>query len=146
MLVHATPFLQELVKPCYSSAIPSTLTCHLAGAIRAYNLLEMFGADASAPTLSKKERAKLYMTRHQFVNRGASQKPGEQDFIVPSAAAKALKPYDKKLRQFQFQDALDMAIGTQDSRIVAMLLEELACRNVLQAALGGTFCVCMKHS
>lgn len=76
------------------------------------------------------------MPLHKFANRGASQKPAPQDFVVPSPATKALKPYDKRLRRFQFRDALDAAVQTGDGYLVGVLLEELACRNALKAALG----------
>lgn len=76
------------------------------------------------------------MPLQKFINRGASHKPGAQDFVVPSLRTKALKPYDRRLRKFQFRDALDAALDTGDGRLVGLLLEELACRNALGAALG----------
>lgn len=76
------------------------------------------------------------MPVQKFLNRGASEKAGSEDFIVSTPASKALQLYDKRLRTFQFRDALDAALQTADPYVVAVLLEELACRRALRAGLG----------
>lgn len=93
-------------------------------------------ADDVQSSSVKRLRSERYLPPHKFVNRGASEKPGAQDYVVPSSATRTLKAYDKRLRQFQFREALDAAVATADGQIVAVLLEELACRNALKAGLG----------
>ena len=54
-----------------------------------------------------------------------------------AASKKAnLQVFDKQLKQFQFRDALDTSLEMGSPLIVSNLLEELACRNALDSALG----------
>ncbi len=47
-----------------------------------------------------------------------------------------LKAYDKLLKSFQYREALDAAISTDRPEIVSSIVEELAARSGLPAALG----------
>lgn len=47
-----------------------------------------------------------------------------------------LQPHDELLRKFQYQHALDAALATNDPSVVVSLLEELAARAGLEAAIG----------
>ena len=98
--------------------------------------LSCLGADELLLSGGKRHRSERFLPPHKFINRGASEKPGAQDYVVQSSATKALKIYDKRLRQFQFREAVDAAVVIGDGQIVAALLEELACRNALKAGLG----------
>ena len=55
----------------------------------------------------------------------------------PNHPQAKLAPYDKLLRRFYYRDALDTALATRRPEVVASVLEELAQRRGLSAALGG---------
>lgn len=47
-----------------------------------------------------------------------------------------LKPYDKLLKSFEYREALDAALAGARPEVVSSLVEELAARSGLPAALG----------
>ena len=93
-------------------------------------------ADSGWPLDLRGHSHARFMPVSKFLNRGSSEKAGSNDYIVSSPASKALQPYDKRLRRFQYRDALDAALQTANPYVVAVLLEELACRRALRAGLG----------
>lgn len=50
-----------------------------------------------------------------------------------------LKLYDKLLKSFQYREALDAALASARPEVVSSLVEELAARSGLPAALGKSY-------
>jgi hypothetical protein len=73
---------------------------------------------------------------HQYMVRGASEKAGVASFVVAAPKKNNLQVFDKQLKQFHFREALDTSLEMGDPSVVSSLLEELACRNALDSALG----------
>ena len=73
----------------------------------------------------------------KFFVRGQKEKAGEADFEVAVMKAKKLSQYDKLLKAFKYQEALDTALATKHPVVVISLIEELLRRNGLKIALSG---------
>ena len=87
----------------------------------------------------KKQRYKPQLTAasYRYFLRGQSDKAAAADFKVAKQKRIQLKPYDKLLKSFQYREALDAAVATGRPEIISSLVEELATRSGLPAALGG---------
>ena len=72
-----------------------------------------------------------------YLKRGAAAPVGEDQVEVKTTKTKALKPYDKSLKKFRYQDALTQALDTRDPNVVVTVLEELKRRQGLEIALRG---------
>ncbi|MEW5302577.1 MAG: hypothetical protein WDW36_005346 [Sanguina aurantia] len=80
---------------------------------------------------------KLTAANYKYFIRGQSEKAAAGDFRVVARIKSKLAPYDRLLRQFQYRGALDSALATGQPEIVISVVEELAARGGLNAALGG---------
>ncbi|KAK9905478.1 hypothetical protein WJX75_000621 [Coccomyxa subellipsoidea] len=74
---------------------------------------------------------------YRYFVRGTTEKPSKDDIKISQPGMRRLAPYDHMLRHFQYRAALDAAVATEQVEVVANLLEELAARSGLSAALGG---------
>jgi len=72
--------------------------------------------------------------------RGASEKAGAASLVVAAPKKTNLQVFDRQLKQFQFREALDTSLEMGNPTVVSSLLEELACRNALDSALGTSPC------
>lgn len=59
------------------------------------------------------------------------------DAIIETQRAPSLRPYEKMLRKFNYQKALDAALKTRNPVVVVTVLEELSRRSGLAIALSG---------
>ncbi|OLL25335.1 U3 small nucleolar RNA-associated protein 15 [Neolecta irregularis DAH-3] len=83
-------------------------------------------------TLPKKPKP----TSYQRLTRGADYKGDKEDLYVEESRTKRLKPYDKALRAYRYDSALDMVLQeSKDPLITLTLFSELMHRNGLQQAL-----------
>ena len=57
--------------------------------------------------------------------------------IIETERVEGLRPYEKQLKNFNYQQALDSALKTRNPLIVVTVLEELSRRNGLTIALSG---------
>ena len=90
--------------------------------------------------LSKKQRRyapRLTAATYKYFLRGQGEKAAKTDFVVASQRRAKLRPFDTLLKQFKYADALDAALRTARADVVASVLEELAMRSGLGAALSG---------
>jgi hypothetical protein len=78
---------------------------------------------------------KLRGGSYKYFIRGQQSAPSEEDYKVEHVRAQRLKPYDVFLKKFQYQDALNAALESRHPVIVVSLLDELAQRGSLAAAL-----------
>ena len=85
---------------------------------------------------SNSKRQHIRTESHQHLLRGASEKGSAWSLSVAAMKQANLQGFDKQLKQFQFRDALDTSLEMGSPLIVSNLLEELACRNALDSALG----------
>jgi len=92
-----------------------------------------------AGSLQSGGRAQQYLKTgsHQYMVRGASEKAGAASLVVAAPKKTNLQVFDRQLKQFQFREALDTSLEMGNPTVVSSLLEELACRNALDSALGG---------
>ncbi|GIL86712.1 hypothetical protein Vretimale_19807 [Volvox reticuliferus] len=93
-----------------------------------------------APGLPKPERKyqrRLTAANYRYFIRGQSSRAAATDFRVLRQRQARLQPYDKLLRRFRYREALDAALATRQPQVVVSLLEELAARGGLVAALAG---------
>lgn len=74
---------------------------------------------------------------YRYFLRGQSDKAAAADFTVAKQKRIQLKAYDRLLKSFQYREALDAAVATGRPEIISSLVEELATRSGLPAALGG---------
>ncbi|KAK9812594.1 hypothetical protein WJX72_000068 [[Myrmecia] bisecta] len=88
---------------------------------------------------AKRERYKPRLTAatYRYFLRGQNEKAAEGDFKVAARRRARLAPYDQFLRKFHYREALDAALDSRQPEVVASVLEELAARSGLNAALGG---------
>ena len=86
----------------------------------------------------KKQRYKPQLTAasYRYFIRGQSEAAAADDFKVSKQKRIQLKQYDRLLKSFQYREALDAAVATGRPEIVSSLVEELAARSGLPAALG----------
>lgn len=86
----------------------------------------------------KKQRYKPQLTAasYRYFIRGQSELAAADDFKVSKQKRIQLKQYDRLLKSFQYREALDAAVATARPEIVSSLVEELAARSGLPAALG----------
>ncbi|EFJ42814.1 hypothetical protein VOLCADRAFT_66565 [Volvox carteri f. nagariensis] len=93
----------------------------------------------AAPVAQERQptQPKLTAANYRYFIRGQNSRAAATDFRVRKQRQARLQPYDKMLRQFRYRDALDSALSTRQPEVVASLLEELAARGGLGAALGG---------
>lgn len=96
-------------------------------------------ADASLGMGGPAKRRKPVLTaaNFQYFMRGAGEKAAAGDSVIAAQRTVRLKPYDRLLRQFRYREALDAALETKEAPVVASVIEELAARSGLNAALGG---------
>ncbi len=95
-------------------------------------------AFTGVPQSSSKGQQQLKTGTHQYMMRGASEKAGASSFVVAAPEKTTLQLFDRQLKQFQFREALDTSLEMGNPVAVGGLLEELACRNALDSALGTT--------
>ncbi|KAI8807889.1 WD40-repeat-containing domain protein [Cladochytrium replicatum] len=82
--------------------------------------------------------ARQGLTPAEWFTRGVAYTPDETDVRIESRRRKRLKPYEKFLKSFQYGNALDSALSTNQSVLVIVsLLEELIHRDGLRRALAG---------
>ena len=93
-------------------------------------------AFTGVPQSSGKGQQQLKTGTHQYMMRGASEKAGASSFVVAAPEKTTLQLFDRQLKQFQFREALDTSLEMGNPVVVGGLLEELACRNALDSALG----------
>jgi len=74
---------------------------------------------------------------HHWQMRGKNLGPDVQDISVQVKKKAKLRPYDKYLKAFQFQNALDAVLEMKTSIVTVSLLEDLNARGALQIALSG---------
>ncbi|GBF88130.1 hypothetical protein Rsub_00842 [Raphidocelis subcapitata] len=97
------------------------------------------GAAGGVGGRAARRRARLEMNASTFryFLRGRSTRAAPGDFAVAARRRARLAPYDKMLKRFLYRDALDAALATRQAGVVDALLEELAARGGLPAALSG---------
>ena len=94
------------------------------------------------PPRKQRYKPQLTAASYRYFIRGQSEKSAADDFAVSKQKRVQLKQYDKLLKSFQYREALDAAVATGRPQIVSSLVEELAARSGLPAALG-TFFACL---
>ena len=95
------------------------------------------GGGAAARAARRRARLELNAGNFRYFLRGRSTKASAGDFAVEARRRARLAPYDRYLRRFQYRAALDAAVAARQPGAVDALLEELAARGALDAALGG---------
>lgn len=80
---------------------------------------------------------RLTAANFRFFLRGRNAKAGAADTVIAARRRVHLAPYDRSLRAFRYRDALDAALATREPGVVHSMLDELAARGGLQAALAG---------
>jgi hypothetical protein len=88
------------------------------------------------PPRKQRYKPQLTAATYRYFIRGQSDKAAADDFKVSQQKRIQLKAYDKLLKSFQYREALDAAISTDRPEIVSSIVEELAARSGLPAALG----------
>ena len=88
------------------------------------------------PPRKQQYKPQLTAATYRYFIRGQSDKAAADDFKVSQQKRIQLKAYDKLLKSFQYREALDAAISTNRPEIVSSIVEELAARSGLPAALG----------
>ena len=90
--------------------------------------------------MSKKQRrygAKLTASNFRYFLRGKGEKASATDYVASTQRRAKLREFDSLLKQFKYADALDATLKTDRADVVASMLEELALRSGLHAALAG---------
>jgi U3 small nucleolar RNA-associated protein 15 len=72
-----------------------------------------------------------------YHNRGRSAPIPANSVVVQTGKKVRLRPYDKALKAFKYQEALDLALDTRQPLIVISMLEELSHRQAISIALTG---------
>jgi len=98
-------------------------------------------ATGGRPPRKQRYKPQLTAATYRYFIRGQSDKAAADDFKVSQQRRIQLKAYDKLLKSFQYREALDAAVSTARPEIVGSLVEELAARSGLPAALGEPFVV-----
>ena len=98
-------------------------------------------ATGGRPPRKQRYKPQLTAATYRYFIRGQSDKAAADDYQVSQQKRIQLKAYDKLLKSFQYREALDAAIGTGRPEIVSSIVEELAARSGLPAALGGLSCL-----
>ena len=93
-------------------------------------------ATGGKPPRKQRYKPQLTAATYRYFIRGQSDKAAADDFKVSQQKRIQLKAYDKLLKSFQYREALDAAISTDRPEIVSSIVEELAARSGLPAALG----------
>ena len=88
------------------------------------------------PPRKQRYKPQLTAATYRYFIRGQSDKAAADDFKVSQQKRIQLKAYDKLLKSFQYREALDAAISTDRPEVVSSIVEELAARSGLPAALG----------
>ena len=88
------------------------------------------------PPRKQRYKPQLTAATYRYFIRGQSDKAAADDFKVSQQKRIQLKAYDKLLKSFQYREALDAAISTNRPEVVGSIVEELAARSGLPAALG----------
>jgi U3 small nucleolar RNA-associated protein 15 len=83
----------------------------------------------------EKYKVRLTAASYRYFIRGQSSKAAADDLVVAKKKKAALGQYDRLLRKFRYREALDAALATRRPEIVATVVEELAARGGLRAAL-----------
>lgn len=102
---------------------------------RVFNAHVLQGALAQPPR--QRYRPRLTAANFRYFLRGRNAKAAAGDHVVAARKRAHLKPYDRFLRKFHYQDALDAALATRRADVVDSVLEELAARGGLQSAIAG---------
>ncbi|DBA71319.1 hypothetical protein WJX79_008210 [Trebouxia sp. C0005] len=106
--------------------------------IRKHSKPKLVPAEAGGrPPRKQRYKPQLTAANYRYFIRGQSDKAAADDFKVSQQKRIQLKAYDKLLKSFQYREALDAAISTDRPEIVSSIVEELAARSGLPAALGG---------
>jgi len=89
-------------------------------------------ASEEIPVVSKKRirpgSKRYFMRGHEYI-------PQPEDFKVPGSKKKRLRVFDVLLKRFEYREALDAALTTNDPLVVVSVLEELLLRRGLRTAL-----------
>lgn len=83
------------------------------------------------------KKARLTADNFRYFLRGRSAKAARQDHVVAARRRARLAAHDQALRRFRYAEALDAALASKRAAVVDAVLEELAARGALGAALGG---------
>lgn len=93
------------------------------------------GGSGGGGNRREKYKPRLTAASYRYFIRGQSSKAAADDLVVAKKKKAALGQYDRLLRKFQYREALDAALATRRPEIVATVVEELAARGGLRAAL-----------
>ncbi|KAL3158240.1 hypothetical protein ABBQ38_010492 [Trebouxia sp. C0009 RCD-2024] len=89
------------------------------------------------PARKQRYKPQLTAASYRYFIRGQSDKAAAADFKVAKRKRIQLKAYDKLLKSFQYREALDAALAGGRPEVITSLVQELAIRSGLPAALGG---------
>jgi U3 small nucleolar RNA-associated protein 15 len=92
-------------------------------------------ANSGSGNRRAKYKPRLTAASYRYFIRGQSSKAAADDLVVAKKKKAALGQYDRLLRKFRYREALDAALATRRPEIVATVVEELAARGGLRAAL-----------
>ena len=101
-----------------------------------YSLIYVVLPSGGRPPRKQRYKPQLTAASYRYFIRGQSDKAAAADFKVAKQKRIQLKSYDKLLKGFHYREALDAAVSTDRPEIVSSLVEELATRSGLPAALG----------
>lgn len=88
------------------------------------------------PARKQRYKPQLTAASYRYFIRGQSDKAAAADFKVAKRKRIQLKAYDKLLKSFQYREALDAALAGGRPEVITSLVQELAIRSGLPAALG----------
>lgn len=94
---------------------------------------------AGGVRLTRKQRAyapRLTAATYKYFVRGMNEKAAAHDFVVQARRRAGLREFDSLLKQFRYADALNAALQTGRADVVVTVIEELAARSGLAAAMG----------
>lgn len=115
--------------------IPSTVSIYTPNTFMTQPAAVLTGG---RPARKLRYKPQLTAASYRYFIRGQSDKAAATDFKVAKQKRVRLKPYDKLLKSFQYREALDAALAGSRPEVVSSLVEELATRSGLPAALGTT--------
>jgi U3 small nucleolar RNA-associated protein 15 len=95
------------------------------------------GGGAEAGGRRARYAPRLDASSYRYFVRGQGAPAAATDYVVAARRRAALPAYDRVLRRFRYGEALDAALATRRPEVVAAVVEELAARGGLGAALGG---------
>lgn len=80
---------------------------------------------------------KLTAASYKYFVRGQNAAAAQEDVLIAKQKEAALASFDRLLRKFRYREALDAAIATKRPEVVTTVVEELAARAGINAALSG---------